>query len=372
MASVTSAGAAPTDGVPQRHRRRARERGVLLATVGLFIALFAVLALRLLGYSGIPLATWGLAVAVTLVVQGVLWLIPRAGWDERLTWDRHYLILPMLAAALLLNFYALLAPEARILVLVGWVVALLFMAGLAGFIEVVLLSAAMTAGYLIVVRLLVERGFPLHITYEIILAATFIAVSIYAAVVFERLRRERRDRRRLREELARLATTDSLTDLPNRRRFEEILAGELERIARYGGNCTVVLLDVDFFKNYNDALGHVAGDRVLRELAALMRHHIRASDIAARYGGEEFGLIMVNAPKAEAFAAVDRLRAIIEEHPFPDEHVQPEGRLTISGGLATCPDDTRDFDTLVKLADDALYEAKRLGRNRVHAAQPVA
>jgi diguanylate cyclase (GGDEF)-like protein len=352
-------------------RRAARQRGVLLATVGMFIGLTAVLALRLLGYSGMSYTGWAAVVGGTLVVQGALLLLARIDWKERVLWDRHFLLVPMSVAAVLLVVYAYVAPEARVIILVGWIVALLFLAGLAGFREVVVLSGLMTAGYLFVVWLLLERAFPIHLSYELVLAATFFAISIYAGVVFERLRRHRDERSQLRQELARLATTDSLTDLPNRRRFEEILAHELERVARYGGSCTVALLDVDFFKNYNDTLGHVAGDRVLRQLADLMRGQVRATDVIARYGGEEFGLVMVNAAGEEAFRIVERLRLIVERHAFPDEHVQPDRRLTISGGLATCPDDATDFDALVKLADDALYAAKREGRNRVRTTAAV-
>lgn len=170
---------------------------------------------------------------------------------------------------------------------------------------------------------------------------------------------------KLRRRLAEMALTDPLTELPNRRRFEEIVRGELARIQRYGGQCSLVMIDVDYFKNYNDTLGHLAGDVILKELAQLMREQLRLSDVLARYGGEEFGMIMINTPKDEAFRAVERLRRVIAEHPFRGAHVQPGKQLTISAGVACAPQDGLRYEDLVDRADGALYAAKRKGRNLV-------
>jgi diguanylate cyclase (GGDEF)-like protein len=155
--------------------------------------------------------------------------------------------------------------------------------------------------------------------------------------------------------------TDALTGLPNRRRFEEVLGSEIDRLQRYGGSCAVAIVDVDHFKSFNDQLGHPAGDSALRELAELLRDGLRTSDLAARIGGEEFGLIMVGTEKAAAAAVVERLRHATEERDFA---AGGRGRLTISAGVAACPGDAMDFATLFALADDALYRAKAAGRNR--------
>ncbi len=96
-----------------------------------------------------------------------------------------------------------------------------------------------------------------------------------------------------------------------------------------------------------------------------MREELRLSDVLARYGGEEFGLIMINTPKDEAYQAIDRLRRIVEAHPFRGAHVQPGRRLTISAGVASAPQDARNYEDLVQKADGALYAAKRKGRNVV-------
>ncbi|HEX7117749.1 MAG TPA: GGDEF domain-containing protein [Longimicrobiales bacterium] len=344
---------------------RRRKRGVLLASAGFALALGVGLAFKLLGMSRVSYAELALLLVLMIAVQSTLWLIPHLGLDHRLTWDRHYLWVPMTAAAVLLSVYTLVVVEARLVVLMGWLVALLFVAGVAGFRAVVGLSALMTAAYFGAIYYHYIQGYPLSLALETASVGTFMLVSLYAGVVFERLRRERTEMRALRRRLAALAQTDPLTELPNRRRFEELLRAELARIERYGGQCSLVMIDVDFFKNYNDALGHLAGDVILKELARLMRDELRLSDVLARYGGEEFGVIMANTPKDEAYRAVDRLRRIIEEHPFRGTHVLPGKRLTISAGVASAPQDAHSYEELVQRADSALYAAKREGRNLV-------
>jgi diguanylate cyclase (GGDEF)-like protein len=311
---------------------------------------------------------WALHLAFTLALQGTLLLVLQRGWDARLGWDPHFLFVPMLAAAASFNSYVLLAPELRQLVLVTWFVALLFMVGLAGFVDVVVLSAAMAAGYLAVVWRLKALGVAVSIAFEATFAAAFLVSSLYAGVVFERLRRERQETRALRRQLAELAATDDLTGLPNRRQFEALLASELARVQRHGGSYVLAMVDVDSFKNYNDRLGHPAGDALLRELAGLMRSQLRGVDAVARCGGEEFGIIMPGTTGEQARLSLDRIRAVVARHPFPRGEVQPGGALTISAGYATCPDDAVRLDELKRLADEALYRAKHLGRNRVEGA----
>ncbi|HEX6938127.1 MAG TPA: GGDEF domain-containing protein [Longimicrobiales bacterium] len=349
-----------------------RKRGILLASAGFALALGIGLALKLLGLADVSYAEWALLVAATAAVQSVLWLIPHLGLDRRLTWDRHYLWTPMTAAVALLTAYGFVVIEGRLLVPMAWLVALLFVAGVAGFRAVVSLSALMATCYFGVIYYHYRHGYPLSLGLETASTGTFLVASLYAGVMFERLRRDRVEMHELRLRLAELAVTDPLTELPNRRRFEEILRAELARIDRYGGQCSLVMIDVDYFKNYNDALGHLAGDVILKELARVMREELRLSDVLARYGGEEFGLIMINTPKDEAFRAVDRLRRIVEEYPFRGAHLLPGKRLTISAGVASAPLDARGYEELVQRADGALYAAKREGRNLVLQAAATA
>ncbi len=351
-------------------RRRIKRRGVLLATGGLLLALGLVLALDAVGFLRVDAGSWWTALLVTLVVQAALWLLPGFDLDERLTGDPRYLYLPILSAAALLSLYIYIAPGARYLLLMAWFVALLFMAGLAGLVEVVALSTAMTVGYLGALGLRARSGHgpPLSVVAESLRAGVFLAINVYAGFVFERLRRERRERDELRRRLAELALTDPLTQLRNRRYFEDFLRSELARIARYGGECSVAMLDVDHFKNYNDTLGHPAGDEVLRQLAVVLVREMRVSDVVARYGGEEFGLILVNTDRPEALRVIERLHRLIHDHPFPREDVQPGRQLTVSTGIASCPEDAADYEGLIHRADEALYAAKAAGRNRIHAA----
>jgi two-component system, cell cycle response regulator len=165
--------------------------------------------------------------------------------------------------------------------------------------------------------------------------------------------------------LAQLAVTDGLTGLYNHRHFHERLALEVERSQRNGLPLSLFMIDVDHFKQYNDHHGHPAGDEVLRQLARILGDGRRANDVVARYGGEEFAIVLVDTAKFAAAKLAERLRERVAEHAFPRGDSQPDGRITISIGVATCPDDAGDPETLVRSADSALYAAKHAGRDRV-------
>ena len=166
-------------------------------------------------------------------------------------------------------------------------------------------------------------------------------------------------------QLETLAITDGLTELYNYRHFQANLEKECERSLRTGSAFSLLMLDVDHFKNYNDLNGHPAGDSVLKELGRLLLDKKRVNDFAARYGGEEFVIVLVDTPKKIAKEVAERLRIKIEKHKFSLEETQPGGNLTISMGLASFPNDAKSAVDLVKAADKALYQAKDAGRNRV-------
>jgi diguanylate cyclase (GGDEF)-like protein len=179
------------------------------------------------------------------------------------------------------------------------------------------------------------------------------------------------------KELEKLALRDGLTGLYNHRFFQEALTTELARAARYGTPLSLIFLDVDHFKNFNDMCGHSAGDDLLRQLARLLiatedapevRFRGRLSDIAARYGGEEFVVILPMTPKQGGLVRAERLRELIATHPFPHREVQPNRIVSVSVGVAGYPEDAVDKVSLIQFADDAMYAAKRAGRNRVAAA----
>jgi len=162
-----------------------------------------------------------------------------------------------------------------------------------------------------------------------------------------------------------LATVDAMTGLRNFRYFQAFLDREVRRSLRTGSPISLLMIDVDHFKSYNDAYGHPAGDDVLRQVAKMLKSRLRGIDLPARYGGEEFAVVLLDTPKDRAIGVAEELRATIEHTPIPNEETQPGGKLTISVGVATSPSDSRSVEDLVKCADEALYEAKRGGRNRV-------
>ncbi len=166
-------------------------------------------------------------------------------------------------------------------------------------------------------------------------------------------------------ELRTAAIVDALTQVYNRGFLDERLRNELSRAERYDRELSVLLLDVDHFKDYNDRRGHQAGDQVLRELADILRYGLRSTDTVARYGGEEFVCLLPETAKDEAWRLADRLREQVAEHAFLHGHEQPEGAVTISIGVATFPGDAGDVEALVRHSDQALYRAKAAGRNRV-------
>lgn len=174
----------------------------------------------------------------------------------------------------------------------------------------------------------------------------------------------------LNKKLEILSITDGLTGLYNHRHFYERLKMEILRAARYNHDLSLIIIDVDFFKHYNDNHGHLAGDIVLKGIADCIKSGVREIDITARYGGEEFAVILPEVDKKGALAFAERIRNIVASHPFPNKETQPNGNLTISLGVAAFPEDTAVSDNaLIQMADDAMYEAKELGRNRVATAK---
>jgi diguanylate cyclase (GGDEF)-like protein len=162
--------------------------------------------------------------------------------------------------------------------------------------------------------------------------------------------------------LEELSFKDPLTGVYNRRYFALRLDEEARRHARFAEPLSLVLLDIDHFKTVNDELGHRAGDEALRELAQVIASNSRSFSVVTRYGGDEFAVVLVNTPKRGAVTYAQRIRDVIERHPFS------HGPLTVSVGVAALPDDVLAWSDLVPAADRALYAAKRLGRNAIEIA----
>ncbi|HEX2058785.1 MAG TPA: sensor domain-containing diguanylate cyclase [Actinomycetota bacterium] len=160
------------------------------------------------------------------------------------------------------------------------------------------------------------------------------------------------------DEIRRMADTDGLTGIANRRFFETALDREISRAKRSGEQLTLVMLDIDHFKQLNDTHGHQVGDQILQEVGSVLSRACRDFDVPARYGGEEFAVLLPGCSTQESFSAAGRLRKVISEM----EGAVP---VTASAGVATFPLHAADAAALVKAADEALYESKRLGRDRV-------
>ena len=170
---------------------------------------------------------------------------------------------------------------------------------------------------------------------------------------------------RLQERLRQQSIKDPLTGLFNRRRLEEILQLELSRALRHGGRLGVIMLDVDHFKHFNDTYGHEAGDSVLREIGTILRSKLRREDTACRYGGEEFTLIVPETDQAGLRKLAELVRARVEEQVATVLDQEVEEPVTVSLGAAVFPEHGQDTHTLLQAADEALYQAKRSGRNQV-------
>ncbi len=173
---------------------------------------------------------------------------------------------------------------------------------------------------------------------------------------------------RLYGETQRLSITDALTGLHNRRALEERLQEELRRAQRYHHPLSLIMADIDYFKQYNDTHGHPQGDVILRQVAGLLQAQARETDFVARYGGEEFLIIMPETSKAAGMEMAERIRTGMGRNQFAHAETQPGGRLTISLGVAAFPEDLTGASDLLQKADNALYNAKHAGRDRVCGA----
>jgi diguanylate cyclase (GGDEF)-like protein len=165
------------------------------------------------------------------------------------------------------------------------------------------------------------------------------------------------------------ADIDELTGIYNKRALKFRLSEHVYGARQHAARVSVFLFDIDNFKHYNDHNGHIAGDQALRVLAQLVQDSVRADDIFGRFGGEEFLLIMPNRSPAQALSAASNILQRIERYDFPFGKGQPMGRVTVSGGVATFPDDAQDAVELLLTADNALYKAKQNGRNKVFRAE---
>ena len=167
----------------------------------------------------------------------------------------------------------------------------------------------------------------------------------------------------MKEEALLLSYTDDLTGIYNHRFFIQQLTLEVERQKRYASPLALLMIDIDYFKHYNDTNGHLAGDQVLKAIAFLIQRGVRQTDIVARYGGEEFSAILINAGREKALEIAERVRRNVADTRMPNQGAQQNKNLTVSIGLATFSPSISTLTDLIREADHALYRAKKAGRN---------
>ena len=211
---------------------------------------------------------------------------------------------------------------------------------------------------------------------DCLLKAAVTPTSLVRAIVSARERfRVRRERRTLEAELMRLASHDGLTGIPNRRFFESHLEKSWRRAMRQQRPISLILMDIDDFKGFNDSYGHLSGDDCLRDVARTVMHCVRRpDDLVARFGGEEFVAVLPDTDAEGAMIIAERMRSRVEDLRIPHVRNRAGDCVTISVGLSTCRPGFREYDrrySCLLKADQALYLAKAQGRNQVAVARPV-
>ncbi|MCP5051403.1 MAG: GGDEF domain-containing protein [bacterium] len=224
-----------------------------------------------------------------------------------------------------------------------------------------------TASALMTVLFLTDKGLDLS-TGKLAALVAFNIILLFAFFISAYLSKNIRENEDKIQELLKrtkeLSVTDGLTGLYNQTHFFLLLKLQLEKAKRYHATFSLIMLDIDNFKNYNDNNGHLKGSEALRQVAELMRSVFRSSDILAKYGGDEFVIILPNSDKVGSFLAADRMREMVEAEYFDGQELQPMGNITLSLGLSSYPDHGQTVEELLDHADKALYAAKNTGRNK--------
>ncbi|MCK5220731.1 MAG: GGDEF domain-containing protein, partial [Candidatus Aminicenantes bacterium] len=207
----------------------------------------------------------------------------------------------------------------------------------------------------------ISQRLPVMISYDVILFLAFMISS--------HLSMSLRENREILQELLKktrdLSIRDGLTGLYNQTHFFQMLEDHINKAKRYNEVFSVLLFDIDNFKNYNDNNGHINGSGVIKRIGSIVTDTFRTFDISARFGGDEYIIFLPNTDKIGSFLAGDRLRERIEKSKFPGMEKQPKGKVTISMGIASFPEDAQTREEVIDKADKALYYSKENGRNKV-------
>ncbi|MEM4271808.1 MAG: GGDEF domain-containing protein [Candidatus Pacearchaeota archaeon] len=172
--------------------------------------------------------------------------------------------------------------------------------------------------------------------------------------------------------ISNISLADELTGIYNRRALYQMLDKEIKRARRFKHPLTIAMMDIDFFKVYNDKNGHLAGDELLKKITKLIQGKIREVDTLGRYGGEEFLIIMPETSHESAVRAAERIRKSVQDTHFKGEETQPKGQITVSIGVATFHGEYKGRAHMIGIADQLLYKAKEGGRNQLMKAYHLA
>jgi diguanylate cyclase len=351
-----------------------KERQPVMSSVLALIAYAAFALIRqgevMLGLMDAAASNW--LTAVNLGVSFGFYLLVRTGLSGRLSSDPA-LTLPQIACGLCAAAwtYAITGP-AR-----GVMISILILVILFGMFKLTTRQSLVAAcvGFLMLGAVMAWRAWQMPQAYDprvelvnfaasVILAGASATLSIRLGRLRARLTDQKSELERALEMNRHLATCDSLTGLPNRRAMVALLAHE-QRRERRAGPMVLAILDIDRFKQINDTFGHQVGDAVLQRFSELARMELRTGDVLARWGGEEFLLMMPGTGRESARVAVDRMRVRIAEGGFVG--VADGLSVSFSAGITECADE-EPYTSAIARADQALYQAKNSGRNRIQCA----
>lgn len=235
------------------------------------------------------------------------------------------------------------------------------------------LKNTLAAIIVVAVIFLIDRSLNLsskEITALVGFSSILLFTYLVSAYLSQHLRENEEKIHELLEKFREQSVTDGLTGLYNQTHFFLLFNLQIERARRYHAAFSIIIFDVDHFKNYNDLNGHIAGSATLRKVGQLMQDVFRASDILAKYGGDEFVIILPNSDQIGAFLGAERLREIIEHTVFEGGEKQPLGKITLSIGIASYPEHGTTTTEILAKADKAMYVAKQTGRNKTVIYSP--
>jgi diguanylate cyclase (GGDEF)-like protein len=226
----------------------------------------------------------------------------------------------------------------------------------------------LAAMFLLLIIALIQNGTDLFSSQQIMNLLAFYFMFIFTYFVSGYLSKNLRSNEDLLQELLRqtreLSISDGLTGLYNQMHFFELLDLETKKSLRYNLSFSLIIFDVDHFKNFKDHNGHMLGSETLKSIGAIMKKKFRATDLLAKYGGDEFVIILPQTDKVGAYLAAERLREAVEKQVFAGAETQPQKKITISIGLASYPEHGQTDEEILNHADQSLYFAKESGRNR--------